>query len=416
MPKFSYEAKKGPKEVVSGTIEAPNQNAAVDKLTHMGYVPIRVFPEHAAPVKEKIPSRPTHRTAHPEGTVSIKVRARDITIFTEQLASLVKSRVPLLEAMKILHDQTDNINLKKIIDDIRKQIKDGKTLTQSLSKYPKVFPTLYVNMVNSGETGGILEKTLLRLADFRNKEEEVRAKIGSALAYPAFIILVGIGTIFVLLGFVIPRMATLFTEIGQSLPLPTKILLDISENVKSNWYWGLLVIVLVVVVLKRSNQEGKKEKEVIDRLKLKIPLVGGFIKESIIARFSRTLSLLIANGIPLFQAIKITIPTIENEIFKTELEQVHKGIVDGMSLEQSMKRSKWFPGFMSNMLAVGERGGSLEEALQEVATFYERNVDKTTTMMTSLIEPAIILVMGLVVGFIVFAMLLPIFQINLGMQ
>ncbi len=414
MPRFSYEAKKGPKEIIKGTIEAASQNAAVDRLSQTGYVPIRVFP-----AEKESPKKESPRPDIPKQIKLLeffkKVRAKDLTIFTEQLASLVKSRVPLLEAIKVLYEETENADLRRIIAHIQNEIRNGRTLSQGLSRYPKVFPPIYINMIQSGESGGVLDKTLMRLADFRNKEEAMRAKVTQALAYPIFIIIVGVITVFILLGFVIPRMSTLFNEIGQTLPLPTRLLLFLSRQIKSYWHWMLLMVVLIVVILKRSGA-GKRERIVFDRLKLRLPLLGDFIKKSMVARFSRTLALLLANGIPLLQAIKITIPTLDNEIFKLELEAVYKDIIDGMSLEQSMRKSSWFPRFMTNMLAVGEKGGNLEEALSEAANFYERDVDKTTNIITSLLEPAIILLMGLLVGFIVFAMLLPIFQINLGVR
>ncbi len=411
MAKFNYEAKKGPKEIIKGTIEAENQNAAVDKLSQMGYVPTRLIPAGKESPREEFSGPDVTKQIRPFGFLK-KVRAKDLTIFTEQLASLVKAKVPLLEAMNILYEQTENVDLKRIISRIHSEIKDGTTLSRSLSRYPKVFPKIYINMVESGEIAGVLEETLKRLAEFRNKEEEIKAKVASALAYPIFIVIVGIATVFILLTFIIPRMASLFNEIGQKLPLPTRLLLSLSSQVKNYWYWALLIVILIVVILKRSGA-GKKEKIVFDKLKLKLPLVGSFIKKSVMARFSRTLALLLANGIPVFQAIKITIPTLSNEIIKLEIESVHKNIIDGMSLEQSMKKSSSFPRFMINMLVVGERGGNLEEALLEVANFYERELNKTTKIITSLLEPAIILLMGLVVGFIVFAMLLPIFQISL---
>lgn len=413
MPRFNYEAKKGPKEVIKGTVDAENQEVAIDKLHQMGYVPIRIFP---APGEISRPRPRVKVSVKQPKSLGLfkKVRPKDLTIFTEQLASLLKSRVPVLEAMGVLYEQTEKVNFKRIIQDLQSEIKDGKTLSQALSKYPHVFPPLYINMIESGEIAGVLDKTLMRLAEFRNKQEEIKAKVSSALAYPIFIILVGIVTVFILLGFVIPRMSALFNEIGQTLPLPTRLLLSLSNQVKNYWYVGLAVIGLAFFMFRRSKT-GQKEKAVFDRLKLKLPLLGNFIKKSILARFSRTFGLLLSNGIPIFQAIKITVPTVDNEIFKSELNLVHKGIIDGMSLEQSMKKSKWFPTFMTNMLAVGEKGGNLEESLLEVAEFYEREVDKMTRIMTSLLEPAIILIMSLIVGFIVFAMLLPIFEINLGM-
>lgn len=414
MPKFSYEAKKGPQEVIQGTIEAENQDIAVDKINHLGYVPIRV-----TPVAEELAARKPKGTITPKGVSGIglfkKVRSRDLTVFMEQLASLIKSKVPLLEAMKVLHEQTENVNLKRIIADIQSQIRDGNSLSHSLSKHPAVFSPLYVNMIESGEAGGVLEETLIRLVDFRNKEEEIKTRLSTALAYPVFILIVGVVTVFILLGFVIPKMGSLFNEIGQALPLSTKILLSLGQNIKAHWYWALAIFAFLVLVLRRSRMMGR-QKEYLDRLMLRLPLVGEFTRKSVLARCSRTLAILLANGIPLFQAIKITIPTIDNEIFKAELNTAHKDISGGMSLEQSIKKSNWFPRYVANMLAVGEKGGDLQGALLEVANFYDRQVDKATKMMTSLFEPAIILVMGLIVGFIVFAMLLPIFQINLGIR
>jgi len=415
MPKFSYEAKKGPVELVKGIIEAESQSVAVDKLSRMGYIPIRVVPAKEKPSKRAVSS--AKQTLPIAGQVSglgrsKKISSKDLTIFTEQLASLLKSRVPVFEALSFLYEQTENVSLKRIILQSIDELRDGKTLSQSLSQYPKVFPPLYVNMIESGEKGGVLEKTLLRLSEFRNRQEEIRARVASALVYPAFMLIVGILSMFVLLTFVIPRMASLFSEVGQTLPLTTRILLALSSQFRNYWYLSPAIIVLGVFIFNRIKE---KKKGALDKFKLKLPLVGNFIKKSVIAGFARTLALLLASGIPLFQALAITIPTIENKIIKSDLELVYKGIIDGVSFEQSMKRSLWFPCFMTNMLAVGEKGGNLEEALLEIAVFYERETNRAIKVITSLLEPAIILIMGLVIGFIVFAMLLPIFQINLGM-
>ena len=414
MATFNYRAKKGPKEVVTGMIEAGSEAAAIDKLEQTGYVPINVTPVKAGDSKKiTIPTPESSRQLKglsPAG----RVRSKDLTIFTEQLAGLVRSKLPLLEAIDILLEQTENRALKEIISHIQKDIKDGSALSEGLSKYPRIFSTLYVNMVRSGEAGGVLEETLARLTDFRNKEEELKAKVGSALAYPIFIIIVGVMTIFALLTFVIPRLSSLFSEMGQVLPLSTRILISISSQIKNYWYWGLTAIIAVVFILRRRGIR-TNEKIMFDQLKLKLPLLRDFIKKSILARFSRTLGILLANGIPVFQALEISIPTVDNEIFKIELEKVRKDVIDGISLEQGMRRSELFPRFMTNMLAVGERGGNLQETLSEVADFYERQIDKTMKVITSLLEPLIILIVGLVVGFIVLAMLMPIFQMNIAM-
>ena len=411
MPKFNYKAKKGPKEIINGTLEAETEKTALEKLEQMGYVPVRVVMAGQGPESPVSPAVQAFPEVKRPGLFS-KIRSRDLTVFTEQLAGLVKSKLPILEAVDILFEQTENPALKGIISNIRQEIKDGSTLSESLGRYPNTFSILYVNMVRSGESGGVLEQTLIRLADFRNKQEEMKARISSALAYPIFIIIVGAITVFALLAFVIPRLTSLFAEMDQTLPVSTRMLMSLSGWIKSYWGWGVLTASGVFFILRRRGIK-EKERMALDRFKLRLPLLGDFVKKSTLAAFSRTFGILLANGIPVFQALEISIPTVDNTVFRSELRKVCEGVVDGVSLEQSMKRSSFFPRFMTNMLAVGERGGNLKESLLDVADFYERRLDKATKVMTSLLEPIIILAVGLAIGFIVFAMLMPIFSLNI---
>ena len=404
--RFSYRAKKGPQEIIEGTVEAGTIDEAIDKLTQMGYVPVQVKEYREAKV-EKVSKEVSH------SRLFRRVRPRDLTIMTSQLASLIKSKVTLWEAVRILSEQTENPYLKKIVFHIQEEIKDGATLSQALAKYPDVFPPLYINMIRSGESGGILEESLASLANFREEEEAIKAKISSALAYPIFILIVGVITVFVLLTFAIPRLISLFNEIGQTLPLPTRLLISLSEQIRSHWYW-LIIIGIFFIVVGRGVKS--KKKLALDKLKLRLPLLGTLIKKTELARFCRIFRVLLCNGIPVFQAVEIAMLTLSNEIFKMELANVRRDIVDGIPLGESLKKRNLFPRFMTNMLAVGEKGGNLESALGEVARFYEREVDRITRVLTSLLEPVMILIMGLVVGFVVFAMLLPVFQINIGMR
>ncbi|MFC1631111.1 type II secretion system F family protein [Candidatus Omnitrophota bacterium] len=414
MPSFSYEAKKGPQQVIKAKIEAESLERAVEKITQMGYVPIRVIPDQGTSRSSGATSVAARRPGS-GWAIFKKVRPADLTLFTEQLTSLIKAKVPLLEALKVIHEQTENQRFKEILAEVLSEVRDGQALSQAIAKFPGVFPQLYINMISTGEAGGVLEKTLRRLVQFRNKEEELKSKISTALAYPVFIIFVGIITVFILLGFVIPKMSSLFNEIGQDLPVSTQILLASAQALKRYWYWLLAAIALLLLFISRQKPTERQEL-LVDQLKIRLPLIGDFTRKSILARFARTLAILLANGIPLFQAIKITVPTVESGIFRSELEGVHKDIAEGSSLEQGLKKTSWFPSFVTSMLAVGEKGGNLEEALLEIADFYDREVDKATKVFTSLIEPVIILVMAILVGFIVFALLLPIFQINLGIR
>ena len=415
MPLFVYKAKKGPQEIIEGTVEAETKESAVSKIEQMGYVPIRLFlkEESHADAAGKQPGNKNAAVGH-LGMLN-RVSSYDLNVFTEQLATLVKSKVPLFEAINILSSQTENPKLKLIVTSISGQLKDGKTLSEALSRYPQVFPLLYVNMVRSGESGGVLDETLRRLAKFREEQEEVKANISSALAYPIFITIVGLITIIILLTFGIPRLVSMFSETKQALPLPTKILISISSGIRNYWYLGVIFITLFIFMLKQK-QASKKKKAMLDKIILRLPLLGKFNKKAMLAEFTRTFALLLANGVPVLEALQITVPTINNEIFKLELEKVHSDIIAGTPLSQSLKKSSWFPPFLTNMIAVGERGGNLQEVLLEVAVFYEREVKKINKIMTSLLEPAIILVMGLIVGFIVMAMLLPIFEINMAVK
>ncbi|MCF7878214.1 MAG: type II secretion system F family protein, partial [Candidatus Omnitrophica bacterium] len=241
------------------------------------------------------------------------------------------------------------------------------------------------------------------------QEDQMRAKINSALAYPVFIVFVGIATVMVLLTFVVPKLTSLFGEIGQELPLPTKILIGFTGMLRSYWYILAAIIISAIWGIKRLMINNK---EVVDRVKLKIPLLGAIIKKRELERFANTSKVLLAGGTPVFKAIEIASLTLENRLIKNSLEEVQKDVVNGVQIGKSLKKYEVFPGFMSDMIAVGEKGGMLDVALSEISDFYQQDIDKNLKTITTLIEPVTILFMGLVIGFIVFAMLLPIFELN----
>jgi len=407
MPRFVYKAKKGPGKIIESVIDAETRDKAISQLIAKGYVPIQV--------REEMKARPKVKTAKPSFKLSKGIRPIDITLFTQQLTSLVRSKVSLLEAIGILLRQTESKYMREILSSVYGELKDGKSLSDALSRFPKVFSPLYVNMIRAGEFGGVLEDSLVRLDRFREEEEEMRSTVTSALAYPIFIVIVGLITIIVLITFAVPRLTVLFEESGQALPFVTRVLISIGTKMRDYWYGLVIILSGVFFMLKRRGLDDK-EKIVLDRLKLKIPIFGVVIKKASLARFSRSFGVLLGTSIPVIQAIRIAILTLDSEIFKRALEKVEKSVIDGSSLAKSVEGSSYFPPFMVNMIAVGEKGGNLENVLLEVAHSYEREVRKMIKIITSLLEPAIILVMGLVVGFIVFAMLLPIFEINLAVR
>jgi len=398
MPRFVYKAKDGPRRTVEGELDAETRSAAVARIDMMGYSPVWVR-ERAEETSRRVRFR------------GRRIRQRDVTVFTRQLASLQRSGVPILRAMSTIGQQTENSRLRRIIKSLEDSIRDGNMLSGALSEYPALFPEIYVSMVRSGESAGRLDTVLLSLADAREKEEETRRKVQAATAYPMLVIVVGIITIVVLLTFFLPRIIELFKDYGQ-LPLPTRILIGTNDFLRKYWHFIVLVGVLLFAVV-RQLAALEKGRTFFDRIKLHLPLIGRYVLESEIARFARTLSLLIDAGIAIDKALALSADTFHNAVLKNEIREVRQRTVgQGMALSAGLKRTSYFPSFVANMSAVGEEGGRLPESLAEIASFYETQVEQQSRLATSLLEPVLILVVGAIVGFIVSAMLLPIFEIG----
>lgn len=409
MPKFIYKAKKGPDEVVEGEIIAENQDQAVTKIERMGLSPVSVVekPEGASPEKPV-------QTIQVRGPLpsNRKIRSKDVDALTWQLASLVKARVPILRALTLIAQQTDNGALQAVVEDLKQQVKDGKTLSETMRHYPKLFNNLYLSMVRSGEQGGALEEVLYKIAEHREKEQKMRRKIQSAMAYPLVMLVVGVGTVFVMLTFFMPKFIGIFEKMKKELPLPTKILISVSHFMSEHWIWFIVLAGFVGIIFGRVRPGGKK-KFFFDLIKLHTPLIKQFVRDAEIAKFCRTLGMLLKNGLPVYDSLALATNTLDNDVLRRQLEVTGKDIVNqGATLSDSLKKVKVFPNFAVNMIAVGEEGGRLEESLNGVAEAYEKEVEQAIGIMTSLLEPLLILTIGGIVGFIVFAMLLPIFDIG----
>lgn len=403
MAKFVYQAKTSPKEIIKGEIISDNKNAAIQKLTREGYYIISLEEEAAAQ---------SFGTSNPRGSFFGRVSLKDLTDFTRQLSDLLESGITIAKALEIIHNQTANKRLKAIISDIRDFCVAGNPLSGALAKHPKVFSNLYVSMVRSGETGGALENILRRLSDFSEKQLEIQIKIRTALAYPALMSVVGTATIIVLMTFVIPKMMVLFGDLGQALPLPTQILLGASVAIRRYWVVIIAAVAAVVAAVVKiySTPEGNLA---IDRMRLESPLFGRFEKKVEIARFSRTLATLLENGVPMLDALGVASETIGNAVMKREVEKARVAVREGSSLAGALQKSAGLiPPAAVNMIAIGEEGGHLEKSLMKVAQGYERESDEAIKIMMSLVEPMLILALGIVVGFIVISMLLPIFEIS----
>jgi type II secretory pathway component PulF len=402
MAQFIYKAKEGPTKTVEGDLHAESRSAALAALDRMGYSPVwvREKPGGSDKKSRRFALRP--------------VRQRDITILTRQLASLIRSGVPILRGLRTISDQTENDRLCRVVSDMESTVRDGSMLSVAMLKFPELFPALYVDMVRAGESGGILDVSLNRLADAREKEEDFRRKVQSAMAYPCLVLTVGVITVFVLLSFFLPRVVDLF-DTYESLPLPTRILISTSKFFDHYWYWLVLIFLLTVAVFKRliSLERGRLW---IDGAILKMPLISTFVQQAEISRFARTLSLLLDSGLPIDKSLDLSGKTLQNSVMRSQIDVVRRRVIEqGESVTVGLKAAEHFPAFVSNMTAVGEEVGTLENSLNEIAIFYEKEVDRQSGLITSLIEPILILAVGGIVGFIVAAMLLPIFELGTGL-
>lgn len=402
MPIYSYTAISKPGQTIQADIEADSEQDAINKINRQGYFPIQVKAGHLAQDNDS-------------GLKPRKISNKDIVLFTRQLSNLIGSGINLLNAINIISDQAQNKYLKAVLSDITGKIKDGRPFSESLSAHPAIFSGLYHSMIHSGEVGGNIAQELKRLADFLEKEEELRSSIRAALTYPIFIISVSIITVIILLGFVIPRLVGMFSDMGQALPLPTQIIIGLSGFLQAYW-WLILAVILISVFLIRRFYSQPRGRMSIDRLKTKIPVLGAIILKTEISRLTRTLSLLLASGIPIIYALDTAVSVVKNQVLRKEAEQLKGRISSGMSLSGALKKSGLFSAFVTNIVGIGEETGSLEKSLMNIAEDYEKEADRSLKALTRLLEPVIILIMGLVVGFIVLSMLLPIFQINLTVR
>jgi type II secretory pathway component PulF len=327
------------------------------------------------------------------------------------MADLISSGIPLVKALRIVSAQTPNAALRRIVEAVSSDVSGGDTLAEAMQRHPRVFSPLTVAMVRAGETGGMLEGVLQRLADFAEAEEEIRGKVKSALAYPTVMVLAGSAAVVVMITVVIPKIVSIFKELGQALPLPTRILIA-TTGFLSHWWWALLGAAALggysLWQFSRTDDGGR----LLHRVLLRLPALGDVLLKREVARFARTLGELLRNGVPILTAFSIAQKVLTNRVIAEEVAKAPESITQGSGVAPALSESRTFPPVVLNMVAIGEETGRLPEALLRVATSYEMQVDRSLKTLTSLLEPLIILVMGLVVGGIVISMLLPIFALD----
>jgi len=408
MPKFSYKAKQGPGQIIDDVIEADDLNSAVNKVMALGYAPVEVVPQKDIPAKR---SKDISIFSAGAGRVPLS----HIAVFTRQMYDLVDSNVPILRALRLVLKQIKHVAFRGIVTDVCTFVENGGSFSDALAKHPRVFSRLYMSMVKAGERGGNLSIVLNRLADFVEKELDVKAKVRMAMFYPSLIMGVGVMTIFILMTFVIPRLTVMFDDLGQTLPLATVILVAVSSIFARFWWLLLGLGVLGGVQLKylKNTPQGKLW---MDTLLLKMPVLGNFIKDVEIGRFSRTLGTLLESGVVIVSALGSVCEVLENEVLRQEIQKVAEEVKKGGSLTKAMGKCAFIPEATVNMMAVGEETGAFERSLYKLADSHERKSDAAVKTLTSLIGPILILCIGTMVGFIVIAVLLPLFQMNMIMQ
>ncbi len=341
-----------------------------------------------------------------------RVSAGDVSIFTRQLSTLLGAGMPLVPSLTILMKQTNNPLLRKSLAQIREQVNEGKSLTEGMSNFPQIFPPFYLNMVRAGEASGTINLVLERLADFSENQQALMSKIRSALAYPFIMFFIGSAVILLLMTFVVPKITGIFTDMHQTLPLITITLIAVSNFLKSFWWLILIIFAASIAAFRYTTNGTEKGKRLWDNVKLKAPVFGQINRKIAIARFSRTLATLLQSGVPLLQAMEIVRNVVNNIIVGEAIRKAGKDVEEGKELSSPLTQSGLFPPMVTEMIAVGEQSGTLEAMLNRIATTYETEAQADIMVMTSLLEPFMILVMGFVVGFIVVSILLPIFEMN----
>lgn len=403
MATFAYKALDRAGIEVAGTLDADNERLALGRLREMGYLPLEIREERIAKggILDTFVGIFTRK----------RIRGKDIVTFTRQLSTLLDSGLPLLRSLNVLGEQTENPNLKVQIKDIASSVQGGSTFSDALAKHPRTFSKLYINMIKAGEAGGVLEVVLARLAEFSEKEQAVRAKVRGAMIYPALVTLVGLGVVLFLTIAIIPTFVGMFTEVGLILPLPTRIMMGISDFLRGLW-WLVLLAILALITIYRMWVRKERGRYQADRIKLRLPILGELIRKSGLSRFARTLGTLITSGVPILQALLIVRDTAGNEVISRAMVAVHNSIREGESIAGPLGKNPVFPPMVVHMIAVGEETGALDSMLIKVSDVYDREVDTTVAALTSVLEPVLILGMGVVVGFIVVSMYLPIFQMS----
>ncbi len=397
MPVYTWVALTRKGRTLKGDIEAADETIALSQLKRRRLTVKKIKPKPKDLFENVAFMQP-------------KVTNKDIVIFTRQFSTMIDAGLPLVQGLNILADQSENATFKKILKEVTRDVEGGATLAEALGKHPKVFDNLFVNLVAAGEVGGILDTILQRLATYIEKAEKLKSQIKGAMTYPIVVVGVAILVIAVILIFVIPVFQEMFEGFGKSLPVPTQIVVIMSDFMKANIHYMIGGLIVFIFLFKKYGDTPRGRKQ-IDTIALKLPIFGTLLKKVAVARFTRTLGTMISSGVPILDALEVTAKTSGNVVLEEVIFEVRSSIAEGQTISEPLAETDIFPGMVIQMISVGEATGALDTMLEKIADFYDDEVDTAVDALTSMLEPLLMVFLGGSIGGLVIAMYLPIFQL-----
>lgn len=398
---YAYKARDAAGKIIAGTLEGDNETHIAESLRRMGYIVNSITPERGTGLNIQIGGGSNRRK---------RVKSGEMVIFTRQFATMINAGLPLARCLAVMAQQTPNSGLMATIEDVLHDVEGGLALSNAMAKHPKIFNTLYCSMVKAGETGGILDEVLQNIADNLEKNEEIKSKIKSSMAYPVLMAIMSVVLVVVMLVFIVPVFTGMFSQLGGTLPVPTQVLVAVSAIIRSTWWFGIPATIAIVYGIRRLIDVPSVRFR-WDGLKLKVPIVGPVVRQQAISRFARTLGTLSSAGVPILEALDVVANTVGNALISSEVNKITAAVKEGQTIAQPLGKSPVFPPMVVQMVSVGEESGAMDTMLLKVADFYDKEVSTTIDGLTTLIEPIMLVGVGILIGGILISLYLPMFQL-----
>jgi general secretion pathway protein F len=419
MPQFSYRARNSQGGLVEGVLDCPDRAVAIRQIEQLHYIPVRIDAVGSEPTAAKRSTNGaapgTTAAALPAATQKLKIKHSQLLIFTEQLGHLLRAGMTLDEGLSVLEKRLKQPNMQRVTHALHQALVDGRSFSQALRDFPRIFPTIYVNLIAAGEASGALPDILTRLVEHLMQAKNLRDRVQQALIYPAFLAVAGVGLIAIFITFMVPQLTGFLLQTGGTLPTPTKILLGVHHAITGYWWVAGLILVGAVIGF-RAFVRTDEGRTAWDRFRLMIPGYGRIIKHRYYAQFSRTLGTLMDNGVPLLKALDLVTEIAGNRFLETKLTEVRRAVIDGATLSTALAAQNLFPELFTDMMAVGEQTGHFAQTMQTIADVYERELDRTVQITSAMIPPVIIVLIAIVVGFVVFSILSAVFDMTQSLQ